>query len=162
PAAGEPPAEGGGPPFPARCVRSLRDGARAADLDPVVRADGIARAPRDRGRRRRKGRARPRLLAEDLRRVDEEHPRLAHPAPALLVPPTPGKVVLGGPHDGLPPHAGILPRLQRGRAETGRRRPGYPVLPRPPPVLDDRLARGGARTAPQLSPRGPVHGARHP
>ena len=72
-----------------RQVRSLQDRRRAAHLHAVVRQDQTARREGHRRRRERRNWLRSGELDQDLLRVDVQHPRLVHLAPALVGPPHP-------------------------------------------------------------------------
>ena len=89
-----------GPRARRRPLPALRHGRRAAPLHAVVREDR-ARWPGPRSRPSSSGahRLRPRVLGEDLLRLDAEHPRLVHLAPALVGPPHPGLVLRRVRHD---------------------------------------------------------------
>ena len=132
-----------------RPLLPLQDRHRAAPLLAVVRADQAAGRrghPRRRGRR---DRVHPGELGQDLLRLDVQHPRLVHLAPALVGPPHPGLVLPGL----RPDHGGHGGRRRSApsaaaAARPGRGRPRHLVLLRPVALLHPRLAgrdRGPAR-----------------
>ena len=69
------------------------DRGRAAGFRAVVRADAGAGQAGNRGRGVGPGEAHPRALEQGLPRLDVQHPRLVHLAPALVGPPHPGLVL---------------------------------------------------------------------
>ena len=110
---------------------ALQDAGRAADLHAVVRQDQAARRARHQGGRRGPHPVHARELDQDLLRVDAQHPRLVHLAPALV----------GPPHPGL-----VLPRLRRdhrfARRPHRRARCGSGRLEQDPDVLDTWFSSG--------------------
>ena len=73
-----------GPPACGRALQPLPDGGRAAGVDPVVRPDQAVGRARDCRGRGRPHPLRARELGPHLLRVDDQHPRLVHLAPALV------------------------------------------------------------------------------
>ena len=69
-----------------RQMPSLQDHRGAAGLQAMVDEDEAAGRARDQGGGRRPHHLRSRQLVEDLFRVDVQHPRLVHLAPALVGP----------------------------------------------------------------------------
>ena len=69
-----------------RQMRSLQDHGRAAGLHAVVREDQASGRKGHRGGGNRPHPVRPGQLDQDLLRVDVQHPRLVHLAPALVGP----------------------------------------------------------------------------
>ena len=131
----------GAAPGPARPLPALRHDRGAAAVAPVVREDG---APGRARPRRGGGRAHPlraRELDQDLLRMDAQHPRLVHLAPALVGPSHPGldlREVRGA--DGGARGARRLPEVRRHGARPGDGRARHLVLLRPLPVLHAGLA----------------------
>src|ERR1019366_8232998 len=78
-------------PALSRQVRSLQNARRAAHLHPVVRQNQTTRPEGHRRRRERRNWLRSGELVQDLLRVDVQHPRLVHLAPALVGPPHPSE-----------------------------------------------------------------------
>ena len=134
---------------------------RAPPLVAMVRPH---QDPRRRGHPRRRGRldrVHPGELGQDLLRVDVQHPRLVHLAPALVGPPHPGLVLprLRPDHGG---HGGPGEvRQVRRRARPGRGRPRHLVLLGPVALRDARLAGRDRGPADVLPDRPDVHGLRY-
>ena len=129
-----------------RAVRAVRDGGRAAAVDPVVRAHRAAGGTGARGRGRGRHPLRARQLDPYLQRLDDQHPRLVHLAPALV----------GAPHSGLvlrrvrqaPRRRDGARRLRlRRRAPPGDRRPRHLVQLRALAVQHPGVAGRDARTS---------------
>ena len=122
----------------------------------------MARGRRRRRRRRAHG-VRARLVDEDVLRVDEEHPRLVHLAPAVVGPPHPGVVLrpCGDDHG----RARAIRRPASGaaaRAAAGRGRPRHLVLVGAVAVLDAGLAGRRTRDLARYYPTTPPdHRLRH-
>ena len=123
---GGPAGTGRGPPACGGALQPLPDGGRAAGVDPVVRPDqavGRARDCRGRGRPHplRAGELGPHLL-----RVDDQHPRLVHLAPALVGAPY-SRVVLRRVRRDDGDRVGAQCLRVRGDAPPGHRRPRHLV-----------------------------------
>ena len=162
-------ARGGEPPRRHREARlqrrplpALRHRHRAVPVGAVVREDpapGRSRDPRGRGR---VGALRPRVVVEDLLRVDAQHPRLVHLAPALVGPSDPGIHVPERPRDRRRRGPGGLPDLRPLSARPGPGRARYLVFVAALAVLRLRLAREDRGPRGLLSDGRPGHRLRHP
>ena len=107
-----------------RQVPSLQDRGRAAGLQAMVDEDEAAGRARHRGGGRRPHHVRARQLVEDLFRMDVQHPRLVHFAPAL-VGPSHSRVALRRLQGQSPSRAKTptaCARLRVGETRAGNRR----------------------------------------
>ena len=78
-----------------RHLPALQDAGRAAGFQAVVRQDEAPGRKSHRGGGERADRIHPRQLDQDLLRVDVQHPRLVHLAPALVGPSHPRMALPG-------------------------------------------------------------------
>ena len=125
------PRQGRGPRPRRRPLLPLPEHHRAAPLVAVVRPHQAARRRGHPRRRGRLDRIHPGELGQDLFRMDVQHPRLVHLAPALVGPPHPGLVLPRlrpdhGGHGG----AGEVRQVRRARS-TRTRTSSTPGSPRP-------------------------------
>ncbi len=142
-------------PARAAAQRAQRLHRRADDLHAVVRPHGPAGGARARRRARGQDPDHPRGVGQDLRALDDQHPRLVHLAPALVGPPHPRLALrrLRPHHRGQRRARRRVRGLRSRRGAPGRGRPRHLVLQRALAVLHAGLARADPRPASGSTPR---------